>query len=72
LFLVGFLKISLKTVYPTIGIDGKRYEKIGIDAERWEKMQEGGDRRPPIRERRFSYVANARVLLNRMFPYLRE
>jgi len=32
------LKLSLKTVYPTIGIDGKRYKKIGIDAERWEKM----------------------------------
>jgi len=32
------LKISLKTVYPTIGIDGKRYRKIGKDTKRWEKM----------------------------------
>ena len=36
LFFVGFLKISLKMVYLTIGIDGKRYKKIEIDAKRWE------------------------------------
>ena len=38
LFFVGFLKLSLKTVYPTIGIDGKRYEKIQKDRKRWGKM----------------------------------
>jgi len=36
--LVGFLKLSLEMVYPTIGIDGKRYRKIGKDAKRWGKM----------------------------------
>jgi len=38
LLFVGFLKISLKTVYPTIGIDGKRYKKIGKDRNRCRKM----------------------------------
>ena len=38
LFLVGFLKLSLKRVYPTIGIDGKRYKKIGKDRNRCRKM----------------------------------
>jgi len=32
------LKVSLKTVYPTIGIDGKRYKKMGKDGKRWGKM----------------------------------
>jgi len=43
LFLVGFLKISLETVYPTIGIDGKRYEKIGKDRNSCRKMGKDGD-----------------------------
>jgi len=38
LFFVGFLEISLETVYPTIGIDGKRCRKIQKDIERWGKM----------------------------------
>jgi len=38
LFPIGFLKISLKTVYPTIEIDGKRYKKIGKDRNRCRKM----------------------------------
>jgi len=58
LFFIGFLKISLKTVYPTIGIDRKRYEKMGID---------GG----PIGECGFSCDAtNTHMLLNSSFPYL--
>ena len=45
-------------VYPTIGIDGKRYKKIWKDSG-------------CIVERRFLCdVASAQVLLNRGFPYL--
>jgi len=60
LFFVGFLKISLKTVYPTIGIDGKRYKRIGKDGKRYKKMGKDGG---CIRERRFSCdVAMGRVV----------
>jgi len=41
--MIGFLKVSLKTVYPTIGIDGKRYKKIGKDRNRCRKMGKDGD-----------------------------
>ena len=34
LLLVGFLEISLKSAYLTIGIDGKRCRKIQKDIER--------------------------------------
>jgi len=54
LVFVCFLKISLKTVYPTIEIDGKRCRKIGKD---------GGC----IVECRVSCVANAHKLINYRF-----
>jgi len=38
LLFVGFLEIRLETVYPTMGIDGKRYEKIAKDRNRCKKM----------------------------------
>ncbi len=62
LFRVGFLKLSLKTVYPTIGLDGNRWGKIQKDGKRYEKIwKDGGG----VRERRFSCdVATVRVLLN--------
>jgi len=44
LFVVCFLKISLKMVYPRIGIDGKRCRKIQKDIERWEKIRKDGER----------------------------
>jgi len=36
LFSVVFLEISLKTVYPTYGIDGKRWEKV---AKGWKRFE---------------------------------
>gem|GEM_PF-4348352 len=38
LFFVGFLKISLETVYPTSGIDGKRLQKVRKGCKRLEKV----------------------------------
>ena len=61
------MKVSLETVYPTIGIDGKRYEKAVKGGKRLEKMGIDGSL---IREYGVSCVANAHVLLNRKFPYV--
>ena len=36
LFFVCFLELSLKTVYPTSGKDGKRLQKVGKGGKRWE------------------------------------
>ena len=60
LFFIGFLEISFKMVYPTIGIDGKRCRKIQKDRKRYEKIAKDGG---GVRECRFSCdVENARVL----------
>ena len=49
-------------VYPTIGIDGKRYEKIVKDTERYEKMGKDGNRRRPYwRMRGFMWCKRARM-----------
>ena len=57
LVLHWFLKISLKTVYPMIRIDGKRLKNVVIDDS-------------PIGECGFPVIVQARVLLNCSFPYL--
>ena len=43
-FFVCFLKISLKTVYLTSGIDGKRLQKVEKSGKWWEKMQKDAKR----------------------------
>jgi len=58
-------------VYPTIGIDGKRYEKIGIDAKRYRKIGKDGERWQLYWRMLSSCdVANTHILLNCRFPYL--
>ena len=64
------MEISLKRVYLTSGIDGKRFEKMG---KGWKRCKKVGIDDGLIGKYGFSRdVANARVLLNRRFPYLRE